>query len=211
MILAESLIVPPLFLRRWFSETVWETNDGSVLYTFDDGPYIQSTHLILRWLEEHNIHALFFVNGRGDRGAMKEISQSGHTLGNHLFDHKRAMFMSRDEIEAALLKTNRIIEDISGQKCKYFRPPYGVPFIGMSSMMKRTGMKTVMWSLLSWDFREDIEKVNAILSRYISTGKIVVFHNNPRTEAKIISVLDYSYTLLAERGLICGEPDKCLK
>ncbi len=203
MKLPESFIVPPDYIRNRFTETIWETTDGSLLFTFDDGPFPESTEVILEWLETKGIHALFFVNGTGDREWMKEIVQGGHTLGNHLFNHRRALFMNGKEIEDSLLRTNQIIEDISGKGCEYFRPPYGIPFAGMGSMMKKTGMKIMMWSLLSWDFRYDTKNVCEIINRYISAGKIIVFHNNLQTVSKIIPILEYTSLQMEKRGLRC--------
>lgn len=210
MMLPESLIVPPSIIRKMFTETHWETTDNSVLFTFDDGPYPKSTEIILHRLASYGVHALFFVNGGGDRGAMKEIVLSGHTLGNHLFHHKRAFFLSREVIKDSIRRTNEVIEDISGSECRYFRPPYGIPFFGMGSMIKNFNMNTVMWSLLSWDFRYDVQTINAIIKSYISAGKILVFHNNPLTETKIASALDYTHAHITEQNLVIGEPVECL-
>lgn len=204
-------IAPPSFIRSFFSETIWETNDGSVLFTFDDGPYPESTEIILQWLDEKKIKAQFFINATGDRGALREIAQSGHLLSNHLGTHRRALFMSRKEIEKSLIETNDLISNISGIECRYFRPPYGIPFFGMAHMMRKLEMKTVMWSLLSWDFRDEIKSVTRIIDRYIKTGNIMVFHNNPNTCPKIKEILDFTYSKIISENLKIGDPATCLK
>ena len=54
---------PPLIIKKIFSDFIWETSNSQILLTFDDGPKIESTEIILDILKEQNKRAVFFCVG----------------------------------------------------------------------------------------------------------------------------------------------------
>src|SRR5205085_1239439 len=68
-----------------------------LLLTFDDGPDLEGTPLILEELDRRNLKAIFFVTGwqclrpRWDdaarRDLMRKIAAHGHLVGNHTLHH----------------------------------------------------------------------------------------------------------------------------
>ena len=54
---------PPILLKKVFNDFSWNTNNGKVLLTFDDGPNPGTTEIILKKLSEEKIKALFFCVG----------------------------------------------------------------------------------------------------------------------------------------------------
>jgi peptidoglycan/xylan/chitin deacetylase (PgdA/CDA1 family) len=83
---------------------------------------------ILDMLQKYKIKATFFVVGwlaENYPEAIKEIHKKGHELANHSWGHVDPTLMKSDEEEASLRKTNRIIEDLTGQVPKGYRAPDG--------------------------------------------------------------------------------------
>ncbi|RJP66580.1 MAG: polysaccharide deacetylase family protein, partial [Ignavibacteriales bacterium] len=54
---------PPGIIKACFSKFYWNTTNGKVLLTFDDGPLEKNTQLILDELKKINAKALFFCVG----------------------------------------------------------------------------------------------------------------------------------------------------
>lgn len=212
MIIPSSIYInPPQILRSVFSRSIWETANDEILLTFDDGPLTGVTEKILKSLDDAGFKALFFVNGSADKSLMAEIHLAGHSLGNHYFLHKYYFGFNRNTIIDSLTRTNDILEDITDKKTAYFRPTFGRPFIGMGAITAQLGLTTVMWSLLTWDFKHENSVVQSIIERNLSSRSILVFHNNDSTDSKIQNLLRVTFHLIEKRGLRIGGPAECLK
>ena len=63
-----------------------------VALTFDDGPWPESTTVILDILQAAYVRAAFFVIGRYVQRwpeLVRRMHEEGHLIGNHTFDHHR--------------------------------------------------------------------------------------------------------------------------
>ena len=61
-----------------------------VALTFDDGPSSKYTPLLLEGLKERGVHATFFLMGKnieGEEDIVKRMSEEGHLIGNHSYEH----------------------------------------------------------------------------------------------------------------------------
>ena len=70
--------------------------EHSVYLTFDDGPIPEVTPWILDLLDKHGIKATFFVVGNNVQKhpeIFRMITDRGHSIGNHTFNHVRSMRM----------------------------------------------------------------------------------------------------------------------
>ena len=61
---------PPIILKKIFTDFSWDTINGKVLLTFDDGPNPGTTEIILKKLSEEKIKAIIFLC----RGECSKIS-----------------------------------------------------------------------------------------------------------------------------------------
>src|SRR6185437_769341 len=103
--------------------------EPTVYLTFDDGPDPHTTPALLDLLEEQDLKATFFLVGKNCRKhpeLVKRIHDGGHTLGNHTFHHLWLPGLPTGIINAEIVGTNKIIEDITGTTPHVFRPPFGV-------------------------------------------------------------------------------------
>lgn len=106
------------------------TDSGTkkIAITFDDGPHPQYTELLLDGLKERGVKATFFVTGEHAElhpEVIKRMSEEGHLIGNHTYSHIQLRSNNREEFKEQLVKTNKIISDITGKEVLYVRPPYG--------------------------------------------------------------------------------------
>ena len=65
---------------------------GYIALTFDDGPDRKCTPLLLDGLKERGVHATFFLMGsniEGKEDIVKRMSEEGHLIGNHSYEHSQ--------------------------------------------------------------------------------------------------------------------------
>ncbi len=105
-----------------------EGDPVTVYLTFDDGPS-ENTPEILDVLKEHGVKATFFVTGKEDAQLVpyyKRIVDEGHTLGMHSYSHRYSeLYQSVDSFSADFEKLDAYLENVAGQKCRYYRFPGG--------------------------------------------------------------------------------------
>ncbi|MDZ7765452.1 MAG: polysaccharide deacetylase family protein [Melioribacteraceae bacterium] len=205
---------PPKILKAMFTNTVWETNCGKLLLTFDDGPSDTTTNKILKKLDEHNIKALFFCVGeklQKHPELTQQILDSGHTIGNHTWHHKRLRDYNREERYTGLLSFNKKFKENYYYDIKLFRPPYGRIFPYQTKKIGELGMTTVMWSLLTYDYQSNLDKVKFSIKHYLQSNSIVVMHDSKKTENIVEESIDYLVEVASNRNYKFGTPDECLK
>jgi peptidoglycan/xylan/chitin deacetylase (PgdA/CDA1 family) len=166
---------------------------NKIALTFDDGP-CEQTKQILKVLDKHRVKATFFLIGRQvalHREIVHEMIKKQHTLGNHSYDHAIWFpLMGSTRIKKELTATQTAIASISGTKPVYFRPPFGVtnPFIAKA--LKGLNLKTVGWSLRSFDTSEkNPEKTVQRIKHRVEPGSIVIMHDRSRDAALVLEQL----------------------
>lgn len=120
--------------------------------TFDDGPHPVYTQELLDGLKERGIHATFFVTGEHAElhpELIKRMRDEGHLVGNHTYSHIQLTEKNREVFREELIRTNEILEEITGEEIQYVRPPYGS---WDKSFEKELNMFPVLWNVdpLDW-------------------------------------------------------------
>ncbi|KAF9108010.1 hypothetical protein BGX27_008501, partial [Mortierella sp. AM989] len=95
--------------------------------TFDDGPQEGTTEGLLDVLKQKNATATFFVTGMKSSRypwLLQETLDQGHHLASHTWSHPGMTTLTNEQIVAELMWTQKFIEEETGYKIKYFRPPY---------------------------------------------------------------------------------------
>lgn len=99
-----------------------------IALTFDDGPNTSATPAVLDRLEKYNVKASFFVIGNNinekSGAVMKRAHDMGCEINNHSQTHSYMTKMSMEEIKAEIEYTDQLVEKYTGEKTKFFRPPY---------------------------------------------------------------------------------------
>lgn len=167
-----------------------------VAITFDDGPDPVSTVEIMHALDETDTKATFFV--LADRATthpeiLKELVERGHEIGVHGLNHDRLTTLHRREVGSRLREARDIITQLSGQRMKLFRPPYGAQRLSTVRAALRLGMEPVLWDVDPHDWEDQPLEcaVDAVVGS-VEGGSIVLLHDH-------VSVAQFARTDFTKR------------
>ncbi|MDD5627020.1 MAG: polysaccharide deacetylase family protein [Patescibacteria group bacterium] len=167
-----------------------------VFLTFDDGPSAPFTNEILDILAGFQVLASFFVCGKNVERhpeIAKRIAAGGHTLGNHSYSHSRFLSLTgclSSEIE----KTQSIIQEVTGVRVKFFRPPWGYVRPWLASYLKKQGYQLALWDIKVYDWQKPAAAIIAkrVLQK-VKPNAVILLHDGDRTRLSC----DRSQTVLA--------------
>ncbi len=177
-----------------------KTTEKLLCLTFDDGPNPDSTPQLLDILDQHQIKAVFFCDGRAAEkypDLINQISSKGHIIGNHSYNHLNGWKTSTekyvDDIDKAAALTSGSL----------FRPPYGRLRFEQYRKLKKK-YKIVFWDLMPYDFDDSFGAENSlkILKSKIRPGSVIVLHDNPNSVA--IKILEEFLTFAVKEGYRLG-------
>lgn len=177
------------------------TEEKKVALTFDAAWGADKTSKIVEILKENQVGGTFFLVGfwsekYGDK--IREIDAAGITIGTHSNTHPKMSTLSADKIKYELQTSSKYIEDITGKKVKYFRPPYGDYNDTLIQTADSLGLQTIQWSVDTLDWKGI--SANEILERVkkdVSSGGIILMHNN---SDHIIEALPMIIKYLKDQG-----------
>ena len=205
---------PPIVLQKLFNDFIWKTTDGKILLTFDDGPTDAATREILSVLKANQLKAVFFCVGNNISThpvLVEKMLEEGHTIANHTMDHKLLTKMKKEESIQEIISFNNLLKEKFNYQVKYFRPPHGRFNLKTNGILKELNLKCIMWNLLSYDFRNNIEKVKYAIDNYLNENSIIVFHDSMKCSGIIEEALNYTIQQAVKKGYAFGEPEDCLK
>jgi peptidoglycan/xylan/chitin deacetylase (PgdA/CDA1 family) len=123
--------------------------------TFDDGPNPEVTPRLLEILEGAGVRATFFLIGRFVQqcpGLVREIAAAGHLIGNHTMTHPWLAWQTERRIREELSGASAAIEDVLGEKVRYFRAPHGARRPAVLRFAREMGMVPVQWNVICGDW-----------------------------------------------------------
>lgn len=149
-----------------------------VALTFDDGPSRKCTSVLLDGLKERDVHATFFLMGKnieGNEDIVKRMSDEGHLIGNHSYEHIQLTKAGPEAVCEAVEHTQKQIEAITGKRPEYIRPPYGD---WNEELEEEIGMTPVLWSVDSLDWKlKDTGKILRRVLKDVKDGDIILLHD----------------------------------
>ncbi|MGB6220161.1 polysaccharide deacetylase family protein, partial [Haloferula sp.] len=136
--------------------------------------------------------AVFFVIGEKVRRfpeLSKEIVARGHELGNHTMTHPQYRIWCagparmRREIEGC----SRAVEDVTGQRPRWFRAPVGHRNYFTHPIAAELGMEVVAWSRRGFDTLDrNIEAIVTDLTKELGSGEILLLHECTKLAPRIV-------------------------
>jgi peptidoglycan/xylan/chitin deacetylase (PgdA/CDA1 family) len=126
-----------------------------IALTFDDGPNDPYTQQLLDLLAQHQVRAIFFLVGNFVRlrpELARAILQAGHLIGNHTMSHPSLMWERPSRVREELAGCSALLEDVTGQAVRYFRPPFGARRPDVLRAAVELGLKPVMWNVTAHDW-----------------------------------------------------------
>ncbi len=204
---------PPFILKKLFSDFYWNTSNDKLLLTFDDGPNPETTEIILKKLADEKIKALFFCVGENIQKypeLVQSILSEGHSIGNHTFNHKILREISNQEKDSQIDSVNLMLKDKFAYNVKYFRPPHGMFQFSTSGLMKKHHLKNVMWSLLTYDYKNDLSFVKFATQKYLNKDSIIVLHDSNKSKNIILDSISLIADEVRKQNYQFGGADECL-
>lgn len=124
------------------------TATSDVVLTYDDGPEPGGTDAILAALADAGVHATFFVlvtRARLYPALLSEVVAGGHDIALHGLDHRPLTDASFAEVRRMLESGRAELEDRTGRRVSWMRPPYGrqTPLTWLA--IRSTGLVPVLW------------------------------------------------------------------
>ena len=176
--------------------------------TFDDGPEPVASALesILTELDRRQVKAAFFNLGievKSSPSATKKISNAGHVLGNHSWDHlmPRTSGFTDDQIKKQFSDTHSEVVAATSVVMSNWRAPRGEEISRLTGLLTGTGR---LYSLSHCDWHADSKDSqdaatatdmtsairNDIARQSTRTNFRLLFHVKPSTANSLKAVLD---------------------
>jgi peptidoglycan/xylan/chitin deacetylase (PgdA/CDA1 family) len=182
-------------------------HQNAVALTFDDGPSLETTPLILDILRSEGACATFFVLGELVQrypNLLHRIVTEGHAVGIHAYRHEPFVLMTAQAIRREIVQTEAAIRSACPDAVivPWVRPPHGFKSLGLIWILRRAGYGLAAWSVDSRDYRESGPA--AITARVLTkakTGTVILLHDGPGNAATA-QALRPLLRGLAERDLL---------
>jgi len=205
---------PPKIIKSIFPKAYWETKNNKLLLTFDDGPTKTATESILKLLAQLKVKSIFFCVGnnlRNEKSLAEEIMSEGHEIGNHTFNHQTLWFSKKNLIDNEIASFEEEYYCLNNNKSKYFRPVKGRIDFNLYKNVIQKDYKLVMWSLLTLDYKNDLNIVKFAVTNFLKKNSIIVLHDSLKSKDIILDSIKFISERAEEKNYEFGVPTECLK
>lgn len=172
-----------------------------IALTFDDGPNTETTPRVLEKLKKYGIPATFFLIGNNITPDSAAVSKAAFEYGceicNHSRSHPSMPGLTAEEICAEIEFTDGKIEEITGMKPGFFRPPY----IAVNDVMIDAIDKTFIAGIGAEDWLDEVTaemRAEKILAQ-AKNGSIILLHD-AQGNSKTVAALDLIIPALLNDG-----------
>jgi peptidoglycan/xylan/chitin deacetylase (PgdA/CDA1 family) len=170
---------------------------NQVVFTFDGGAGIQSLQPILDTLKKYKIKGTFFITGKwaeNNVDLVKQISDAGHEIFNHTYDHPHLPQLTNEQIIEELNKTDEIISKITGKSTKpFFRAPFGERDSRVLEIAKQAGYRSIYWTIDALDWKESegytSQQAKQRVLNNLKPGTIYLMHVGDNITGQILDEL----------------------
>jgi peptidoglycan/xylan/chitin deacetylase (PgdA/CDA1 family) len=155
-----------------------DPNAPMIALTYDDGPSLRLTPILLEELKKNNAVATFFLLGNNVEvypDIAKMIVENGNEIGIHGYDHSDLSVLSAEELQQQMNSTREIIEGATGYTPVIMRPTYG--FLS-DTLRENVNMPIILWSIDTFDWaNRNAETVYNSVIENVSDGDIILMHD----------------------------------
>lgn len=150
---------------------------------------------MLEIMEANEVVSTFFFVGKWiDKNPqlVQEIYMRGHEVANH--GYRDTVLMSQlsfEEIKEDITKTNLLIKELTGEETRYFSSHCGELNENILEASAELGVRTVMWSLdtVDWKLPGEDRMAEKILSNS-HPGATVLMHPTPQTPKALELIIE---------------------
>jgi peptidoglycan/xylan/chitin deacetylase (PgdA/CDA1 family) len=140
-----------------------------VMITFDDTRLDQYT-LALPELKKYGFKGVFFIMtvslgkpGYMSKAQVKELSDEGHTIGSHTYDHKNVKKYEEKDWAEQVARPSKQLQEITGRRVEYFAYPFGLWNKEAIPHLKEHGFKSVFQLSASSDENDPLYSIRRII------------------------------------------------
>ncbi len=198
---------------NWAVEPITDEADSKiVLLTIDDAPDKYALEMATT-LKELDVPAIFFVNGHfiqteEKHEILKEIHQMGFSIGNHTYTHPNLSEISEEEQKQEIIELNDLIEEIIGERPKFFRAPFGVNTDNTKQVVEHEGMVLMNWTY-GYDWESAYTEADALAdimvnTEYLRDGANLLMHDREWTSGALADIV----TGLRDKGYDFVDPNQ---
>lgn len=184
-------------------EPIQDADNHVVLLTIDDAPDQYALEMA-KTLNQLNVKAIFFVNGHflaseDQKRVLKEIHDMGFPIGNHSMTHQNLKKLSKEQQYQEIVKVNDLVEEITGERPKFFRAPFGANTDYSRELALKEQMVVMNWSY-GYDFMKDYMSKGALTNIMFNTE---LLHNGAN-----LLMHDRKWTNEALKDIVTGLENK---
>lgn len=180
---------------------VEEADADVLLFTFDDAPQMPDSYAleIAQTLKAKDVNAIFLVNGmylENEEGykITKQLYEMGFEIGNHTQTHPALRDLTYEEQYREIETTSRLIEEVTGEKPRWFRPPFGLYNLDTILICNELGMQLINWTF-GYDWMDDYLEADALAeisleNPYLHSGANILMHDRYWTAKALERMID---------------------
>lgn len=175
-----------------------EENKQVALLTFDDAPDKHAVE-IAHVLQEKEATAIFFVNGmflesEDGKQQLKEIYDMGYEIGNHGQTHASLPSLTEEQQYEEIMKTSDLVEEITGERPRFFRAPFGQNTEYTKELAREDGMEVMNWTY-GYDWEKEYQSADALTdimvnTEYLNNGANLLMHDRSWTVEALPGIID---------------------
>ncbi|WP_433749387.1 polysaccharide deacetylase family protein [Paenibacillus amylolyticus] len=153
-----------------------------VAFTFDDGPHPVYTPQLLEIFRGADGRATFFMIGQEMEAHPEiaaEVHREGHEIANHTYTHPDLTKLTLEDAGEELQRAERLVQEVTGQPARCFRPPYFGVNDDILSLAAERGYRTigaVNGDARDWD-NPGVEHILAHTRSAVKPGSVLIFHD----------------------------------
>lgn len=109
------------------------------------------------------------------------MHDEGHEIGIHNYVHKSNWLMRPSTVKKQIKWTCDIIQEATGSKSHYYRPPWGI--VNLFDFTNLGYLKIILWSSLFGDWRERVgaERLYSRMMEKLQPGEVLLLHDRGDT------------------------------
>lgn len=170
---------------------------------------------MLNYFDKYEAKVTFFVTGKWaekNPELLKEMSQAGHSIQNHGYQHIHFNKLSSEQGAAEIKKAENVIEKIINKKTCFFASPYGEFEKQVVNAAKSIDYHLIMWSIdtVDWKKPEPATIVNRVASKLHNDAIILMHPTEPTLKALpdlLAKIQEQGYKMITIEELIIGQSE----
>lgn len=196
----EVVIAEPLYQvnsANWSVQPIDGAEEKVVLLTIDDAPDKHAMEMA-ETLKSQNIPAIFFVNGHfldtdEEKQQLKELHEMGFAIGNHTNSHPNLRDLTEQQQSDEILELNETIEQIIGEKPKFFRAPHGANTDFSKQLVQEQEMVLMNWTYgYDWERKyQNAQSLTDIMlnTEFLNNGANLLMHDREWTSEALPEII----------------------